>query len=337
MSTSVAMSFTVGTKDFRQALRAVLPHASTDTKFPAICRLRLYVDGENVTVAATDRYTAALGLVSVWESDVPTVGPVDLSLPDVAMILAVFTAGKESSTADTPEWQLKVELLSQRTRRAAGGDVEHATVRVTDVSGLISGEVLEFPVLPADTAFPDLPGLFSKYLSRPAGLLDAFSASGDLLARLKVAGRVYDHPLLLSTPGDARSPIVARCGDSFVGLVMPKFIDEDTAAQNKRWLEDWLRRLPEPGVVDLDDMSGHARSERQRLRAAATLVITTQFGSPVMLQRRLMVGLAEANGLLDRLEGIGVVGPKDGAGAREVVAKPQQLQKVLDEIGVTDD
>ncbi|WP_331436450.1 hypothetical protein RND64_04545 [Gordonia sp. w5E2] len=138
------MSFTVGTKDFRQALRAVSPHACRDSDLPMINRIRCYVDVENVTVAATDRFSAALGLVSVWDSsDTPVVGHIDLSLPDVAMILAVFTAGKDNGV-DEPEWQLQIELLEKRTVTASDSpDVVSHAVRVTDVSGLIPGEVLE--------------------------------------------------------------------------------------------------------------------------------------------------------------------------------------------------
>ncbi len=340
------MSFTVGTKDFRQALRAVSPHACRDSDLPMVNRIRCYVDVENVTVAATDRFSAALGLVSVWDSsDTPVVGHIDLSLPDVAMILAVFTAGKDNGV-DEPEWQLQIELLEKRTVTASDSpDVVSHAVRVTDVSGLIPGEVLEFPLLPASNAFPDLPQLFANKLDEPTGPLDTFAVEADLLARLKTAAHVYGKkPAILSTPASPRSPIVARVGESFLGLVMPRYFGEDDRVQSKAWLEAWQQRLPDPSrekIVDLDETVGKRdpNAARDALVAAAREVITMQFGSAAMLQRRLGVSEKAAGRYLDELEKHGVVGPKpEGSGARKVLISVDQLQATLDELGKeTDD
>ncbi|AXH45819.1 FtsK-like DNA translocase [Gordonia phage GEazy] len=334
------MSFTVGTKDFRQALRSVSPHACRDDELPMINRVRCYVDTENVTVAATDRFTAAMGLVSVWDAGSATAGSIDLTLTDVAMILSVFTVGKENRD-DAPEWQLRIELRAKRVQTTPGSDgsYESMVIRVTDVSGLVSGEVLEFPAMPAHSAFPDIPQLFANQLARPAGLLDTFAMDGDLLARLKVAARVYGNkPLVLSTPGAERSPILARCGESFLGLVMPSRFDEDARLRNKAWLDAWIRRLPMPDlqkVVDLDDvrqMTSHESGARF-LRDAAEIVISTQFGSASMLQRRLSIGYKLADRLLDQLAKRGIVSHADeenSSQARAVLVKPGDLQKALD-------
>lgn len=304
---STLMSFTVGTKDFRQALRSVTPHASRDDTLPMINRVRCYVDGENVTVAATDRFTAALGLVSVWETSSDVVAPIDLALSDVAMILSVFTVAREASE-DSPEWQLRIELRDKTTHTpGTDPDVSSLVVRIADVSGLITGEVLEFPAMPPHSGFPDLPQLFANQLAKPAGLLDTFGINSELLVRLKTAGKVYGNkPLVLSTPGAERSPILARCGDSFLGLVMPTFIDEDQHALHKGWLDGWVRRLPLPStqrVVDLDEVRWFANraNATEFLREAARLVISTQFGSPAMLQRRLGISFAAAQTILDDL------------------------------------